>query len=438
MGNGGSKEGDLISETSSVDAPISKQERRRSVLPDDDDDDMQQKIFAKYLGSCVVMKLDSSTVPDSVERVKQMKQPARSIVLTASAKTLQVDSQETLEIITSVPAENLVLVQADPFDKKMLACISYDKATGIRVCHVFALKDSAKPMADDITKLMNIKPSTTAASPLPSQADSAEPVPTDLPLKVFKAMYLGKEAIRAPHPHGQQEVQTALVSLKDGMKRKMKKILLTISVEGLQFLDTSTNAIIYSAKIAEISFCSIDKSNKKIVAFVTSDPDLTVHCHAVMVKKRAIDINLAVGAVFAVVAEQVKRSGNAKSAIRALTLKGAPAQSSNDEGGDRNRSASFKLSEESARLAAKGDEPMTRQQREQGGAALGIYEAQWLGNTLTSEDKGQAIAVDATHTVLSANKDPTLVVIVMSVEGLKVTEALSADVLSTTPIKNVS
>ena len=184
----------------------------------------------KYLGSCVANGTGDTSCLDCVERVRQLKQPTKQVLLDITPTSVQarappdnaacnmladtnlirtihtladcaaqVSDSATLELITSVPRENVVYIYADKADKRLLAYISRDFTTDIMVCHVFATRDAARDVLSAIVKLVDIPHHVTGAAATPDAPEASD----HLPMQIFKAEYMGSTLVSTPHPHTQ-------------------------------------------------------------------------------------------------------------------------------------------------------------------------------------------------------------------------------------------
>ena len=99
-----------------------------------------------------------------------------------------------------------------------------------------------------------------------------------------------------------------------GASTKMKKIELTISVEGVAIKELKTHQILYQFPLHRISYCADDKGEKKFFAFITKnepplkkvetndsceiDPENMHECFVFVSDKLAEEITLTIGETF--------------------------------------------------------------------------------------------------------------------------------------------
>jgi hypothetical protein len=182
-------------------------------------------------------------------------------------------------------------------------------------------------------------------------------VVNDLPIQIYTAEYLGYTQVSTPHPHTQEDVQRSLLLLKQQGRRALKKVFFTVSSEAVQIVDRATETLMHSAKLQEISFCSIDETNKKIIGLIANAPDLSFICHGLEFKEKALFINQVIGAAFNIAAEKARKEAATKSMVRSLSAKDPAAASA----------------------AVVPEERLTEEQKKYGGGALNIFEAQFYG-----------------------------------------------------------
>jgi hypothetical protein len=301
---------------------------------------------------------------------------------------------DTLESITCVARSNVAYIYADRTNKKIFAFIASDAAANLSVCHVFLTKSGGKSVLHSIRKVADIAHDIDDE---PSDDDEVGEQIDEFPVQIFEAEYMGNALVSTPHPHSQNDVQRALLILKQQGRRSLQKIYFTVSSDSVQVIDRATEALVHSARLAEISFCAIDQTNKKIVALIVNAPDLSFQCHGLVFKNRAIEVNHVISVAFGIAAAKMKKENEKKSMVRAAlspTSTVAPAVTPVAS------ASSVPLTRSDSRRQSMSEERQTEEQKRQGGGALNVFEAQYYGSAPTGESKGQQAVTDALQLVL--------------------------------------
>ena len=295
---------------------------------------------------------------------------------------LQVHLKENHETITSVPRENVVFIHANASDKSLLVYISLEPASRLMTSHVFAVK-GAKGALQAICLQADIAHELKGSGSEKKKKSRSEPktseVVNDLPIQIYTAEYLGFNVVTSPHPHSQDDVQRSLLALKQQGRQALKKVFFTVSSESVQIVDRATETLMHSAKLQEISFCSVDDTNKKVIGLIANAPDLSFICHGLVFKEKALFINQVIGAAFNIAAEKARKEAATKSMVRGLSAKDAAAP---------------------ANAAKAPEDKMSDEQKKQGGAALNIFEAQFYGGLAVSSLAGHDTVTGAALSIL--------------------------------------
>uniref|UniRef100_A0A8K9WNT7 Si:dkey-71h2.2 n=1 Tax=Oncorhynchus mykiss TaxID=8022 RepID=A0A8K9WNT7_ONCMY len=121
---------------------------------------------------------------------------------------------------------------------------------------------------------------------------------------VFQVKYLGMTLVG--QPKGEDMAAAAIhriVSTARASAKKFRKVTLTISPKGIIITDTETQDLIENVSIYRISYCTADKTQDKVFAYVSQiQLDETLECHAFLCHKKKIAqaVTLTVAQAFTV------------------------------------------------------------------------------------------------------------------------------------------
>ncbi|XP_066564661.1 low density lipoprotein receptor adapter protein 1 isoform X2 [Amia ocellicauda] len=107
---------------------------------------------------------------------------------------------------------------------------------------------------------------------------------------VFNVKYLGMTLVE--QPKGEEMASAAIrriVSMARASAKKFRKVTLTVSPKGIILTDSETNELIENVSIYRISYCTADKAQDKVFAYVAqSQFNETLECHAFLCPKKKI------------------------------------------------------------------------------------------------------------------------------------------------------
>ncbi|XP_018599209.1 low density lipoprotein receptor adapter protein 1 isoform X2 [Scleropages formosus] len=107
---------------------------------------------------------------------------------------------------------------------------------------------------------------------------------------VFNVKYLGMTLVG--QPKGEDMASAAIrriVAMARASAKKFRKVTLTVSPKGIIITDTETNDLVENVSIYRISYCTADKSQDKVFAYVSqSQFSETLECHAFLCPKKKI------------------------------------------------------------------------------------------------------------------------------------------------------
>ncbi|XP_036003494.1 low density lipoprotein receptor adapter protein 1-like [Fundulus heteroclitus] len=107
---------------------------------------------------------------------------------------------------------------------------------------------------------------------------------------VFNVKYLGMTLVG--QPKGEDMASAAIrriVATARASAKKFRKVTLTVSPKGIIISDTETADLIENVSIYRISYCTADKTQDKVFAYISqSQFNETLECHAFLCQKRKI------------------------------------------------------------------------------------------------------------------------------------------------------
>ncbi|XP_045916872.1 low density lipoprotein receptor adapter protein 1 isoform X2 [Micropterus dolomieu] len=107
---------------------------------------------------------------------------------------------------------------------------------------------------------------------------------------VFNVKYLGMTLVG--QPKGEDMASAAIrriVATARARAKKFRKVTLTVSPKGIIITDTETTDLIENVSIYRISYCTADKTQDKVFAYVSqSQFSETLECHAFLCQKKKI------------------------------------------------------------------------------------------------------------------------------------------------------
>lgn len=107
---------------------------------------------------------------------------------------------------------------------------------------------------------------------------------------VFHVKYLGMTLVEQPKGEGMASAAIRrIVTMAKASGKKFRKVTLTISPRGILLNDTITNGLVENVSIYRISYCTADKTQDKVFAYIAqSQLNETLECHAYLCPKKKI------------------------------------------------------------------------------------------------------------------------------------------------------
>ncbi|XP_072913291.1 low density lipoprotein receptor adapter protein 1-like isoform X3 [Hemitrygon akajei] len=106
----------------------------------------------------------------------------------------------------------------------------------------------------------------------------------------FHLKYLGVTAVDQPKGEGMAAAAIRrIITVAKASGKKFLKVTLTVSPRGIMLEDTITNELIENVSIYRISYCTADKTQDKVFAYIArSQLNGTLECHAFLCPKKKI------------------------------------------------------------------------------------------------------------------------------------------------------
>ncbi|XP_026853836.2 low density lipoprotein receptor adapter protein 1 isoform X2 [Electrophorus electricus] len=149
---------------------------------------------------------------------------------------------------------------------------------------------------------------------------------------VFNVKYLGMTLVG--QPKGEDMAAAAIrriVTTARASAKKFRKVTLTVSPKGIIITDTETSDLIEDVSIYRISYCTADKAQDKVFAYVSqSQFSETLECHAFLCQKKKIAqaVTLTVAQAFKVALDlwEIAQEDKSKKARTCCSCSGSDPQ----------------------------------------------------------------------------------------------------------------
>ncbi|XP_046704494.1 PTB domain-containing engulfment adapter protein 1 isoform X4 [Silurus meridionalis] len=130
----------------------------------------------------------------------------------------------------------------------------------------------------------------------------------------YSAKFLGITPVE--QPKGTDVVRLAVRKLKfqrhikKSEGAKIPKVELQISIYGVRIVDPKTKEVQHNCQLHRMSFCADDKTDKRIFAYICTEPDTKRHmCYVFDSEKCAEEITVAIGQAFDLAYKMFLQSG---------------------------------------------------------------------------------------------------------------------------------
>ncbi|KAK6629754.1 hypothetical protein RUM43_003572 [Polyplax serrata] len=119
-------------------------------------------------------------------------------------------------------------------------------------------------------------------------AFDSEPITdTSLDEVMFRAKYLGSTLVEKPSSEeATAEAIKTILSMAKAGGRKLQRVAVSLSLNGIKVVDIPTEEIHLDVSIYSISYCSADAAHSQVFAFIATNANETLECHAFLCRKR--------------------------------------------------------------------------------------------------------------------------------------------------------
>ncbi|KAM7404267.1 hypothetical protein PAMP_011633 [Pampus punctatissimus] len=152
----------------------------------------------------------------------------------------------------------------------------------------------------------------------------------------FSVKFLGRTEV--VHPVGLQILDDAVQSLKtpdiysSEKAAKKSKVLLFLSLSGIDILENKTKFLLYSCPLSTISFCGVLPSSPKVFGFVAKHPAAdSYHCYLFQSKNLSHVLVSVIGDAFRASKNEENTRGRRDLIVEALRHKNNVLQRENAE-----------------------------------------------------------------------------------------------------------
>ncbi|XP_008410999.1 PTB domain-containing engulfment adapter protein 1 isoform X2 [Poecilia reticulata] len=152
----------------------------------------------------------------------------------------------------------------------------------------------------------------------------------------FTVKFLGRvEVVRSS---GQQILEEAAQSLKmpdrfnSEKAAKKSKVLIFLSMSGIDILEYKTKFLLYSCPLPTVSFCAVLRDSPKVFGFIAQHPAADMyHCYLFQSQKLGPVLVSAIGDAFRASKKEQNVRGGRDLVVEALRHKNKVLQRENDE-----------------------------------------------------------------------------------------------------------
>lgn len=120
-----------------------------------------------------------------------------------------------------------------------------------------------------------------------------------------------------------EAIKTIITMAKSRGNKKLPRVSLCIKPSGITTTDVTSGELMHDVSIYRISYCSADATYDRVVAFIATNKNETMECHAFLTSKRKVSqaAALTISQAFTIAFENWQNSKTAKS----LPSTGTPA-----------------------------------------------------------------------------------------------------------------
>ncbi|XP_054718302.1 low density lipoprotein receptor adapter protein 1-A-like [Uloborus diversus] len=134
----------------------------------------------------------------------------------------------------------------------------------------------------------------------------------------FYVKYLGSTLVDEPNDQqATADAIKAIIMMAKSSAKKLKRVALTVNPKGILTRDLNTGEKYLDFSIYRISFCSADANYDRVVAFIGTNKNETLECHAFLCSKRKVAqaAALTISQAFNIAFELWERAKGEKSSL---------------------------------------------------------------------------------------------------------------------------
>ncbi|XP_046405664.1 low density lipoprotein receptor adapter protein 1-B-like isoform X2 [Ischnura elegans] len=103
----------------------------------------------------------------------------------------------------------------------------------------------------------------------------------------FRVKYLGSSLVDIPNGDvATAEAIKVVIALSKASGKKLQRVNVSVTLRGIKVSNAATNEVLFDISIYRISYCSADASFNRVFAFIATNLNETMECHAFLCRKR--------------------------------------------------------------------------------------------------------------------------------------------------------
>lgn len=226
---------------------------------------------------------------------------------------------------------------------------------------------------------------------------------------LFDAKYIGSVPVK--HSTGNDICADAVTRVR-ALKQPAKEVHLAVTTMGVYVVDVKTGDIVKEAPINEVTFVSMDASDKKLISYITTQKALgLIVCHTFQVKQRGQDIPIAINQSFQVMAGKLDVND----------IKGV-----------------VKVSKEEALKQSKDLQKKEVKKKRPTADCVGQWDAKFMGTVHVNHATGDDVITDAIDRVKLLNHALLPINMLLFQNELEFYDASTEDTIKTVPIGDIT
>ncbi|XP_066993552.1 low density lipoprotein receptor adapter protein 1-A [Anabrus simplex] len=114
----------------------------------------------------------------------------------------------------------------------------------------------------------------------------SEPPPDGV---TFNVKYLGSTLVETPsNEEATAEAIKTVITMAKASGKKLQRVALSVSLRGIKMVDLGSDEVHLDVSIYRISYCSADATYDHVFAFIATNSNETMECHAFLCPKRKL------------------------------------------------------------------------------------------------------------------------------------------------------